>query len=66
MTIKNFKQKMTDKAKAKGCIWENFGQAELRKLEDRVINISDYTDEMNAKREQIAELDQWSSHFNFN
>jgi len=66
MTIGNFKQKMTAKAKAKGGIWENFGQKELRKLKDKVINISDYTDEMNAKRNQIKELNNWASNFNIN
>ena len=66
MNIKNFKQKMTEKAETKGYIWENFGQSELRKLKDKFINISDYSDEMNEKREQIEELDKWASHFNLN
>lgn len=64
MTIKNFKQKMTAKAKQKGRIWENFGQNELRKLKEKVIDLSDYSEEMNKKRDQIQALDDWASNFN--
>jgi uncharacterized protein YutD len=64
MTLNNFKQKMTEKARKKGYIWENFGQNELRKLKDKYIDISDYSNEMNTKREKIQELDDWASHFN--
>jgi hypothetical protein len=63
MQLKNFKEKMIEKAQKKGYIWENFGQSELIKLRDKIINISDYSNEMNAKREELQELSDWSSNF---
>lgn len=61
--IKNIKKRLIAKVKAKG-IYENFGQNEVRKLKDKHINISDYTDEMNLKRGLIDELDEWSMSYN--
>ena len=63
MNLKNFKQKMIEEAQKKGYIWENFGQSELRKLSDKIINISDYSDEMNAKRKELQALSEWASRF---
>ena len=63
MTIKSFKKEMIAKAIKKEKIWENFGQKELSKLRDKYINSSSYTDEMNKKRKELNELDNWASHF---
>ena len=41
--------KLINKVRTKG-LYENFGQREVRKLEDRFINSSSYTDEMNVNR----------------
>jgi len=64
ITINNFKSEMFKKAKKRGGVWENFGQKELGKLRDKIIDISDYSNEMNKKREQIKELDFWASNYN--
>lgn len=50
-------------AKSKG-LYENFGQKEVRKLEDKFIDISDYTDEMNKKRRLIELFNEWCMNYN--
>lgn len=45
-------------AKTKG-LYENFGQKEVRKLEDKFIKISDYSEEMNKNRRLIQMFDEW-------
>ena len=49
-------------AKSKG-LYENFGQKEVRKLEDKFIDISDYTDEMNEKRRLIELFNEWCMNY---
>jgi len=58
ITIKNFKQKMTEKAIKKGGTWENFGQKELRKIVDAMSS-----EEQKQNRIQISELNDWASNF---
>jgi hypothetical protein len=50
--------KLIKRAADKG-LYENFGQKEVRKLEDKFIDISDYTSEMNTKRRLIQIFDDW-------
>jgi len=50
-------------AKSKG-LYENFGQKEVRKLKDKFIDISDYTDEMNKKRRLIELFNEWCMNYN--
>ena len=50
--IANEKNKLIKRAKTKG-LYENFGQKEVRKLEDKYIDTSDYSDEMNNNRDLI-------------
>jgi hypothetical protein len=38
-------------------LYENFGQKEVKQLEDKHIDISSYTNEMNEKRKIIQEFD---------
>lgn len=47
-------------------VYENFGQKELRKLKDKYLDISDYSEEMNFIRKGLEEFDTWASHFNNN
>ena len=61
--LKSAKVKLIVKAE-RGGIYENFGQRELRKIEDEFINISSYTDEMNEMRNMIDEFDNWSARYN--
>lgn len=40
-------------------LYENFGQKEVRKLEDKFIDLSDYSEEMNKNRRLIQMFDEW-------
>ncbi len=60
--IKNYKRKLINEASKKG-LFENFGQNEVRKLKDKHINSSSYTDEMNEKRDLIRSFDEWAINF---
>jgi hypothetical protein len=61
--INNTKQKLINKVKRSG-LYENFGQKELRKLEDKYINLGDYTDEMNENRQLLKNFDEWAQTYN--
>jgi hypothetical protein len=54
--------KLIKKAKTKG-LYENFGQKEVKKLEDKFINITDYSDEMNKNRRLIQMFDEWCMNY---
>lgn len=58
--IKREKSKLIKKAKEKG-LYEDFGQKEVRKLEDRFIDSSDYTEEMNRDRRLIEMFEVFCS-----
>ena len=49
-------------AKTKG-LYENFGQKEVRKLEDKFIDISNYSEEMNKNRRLIQMFDEWCMNY---
>ena len=49
-------------AKAKG-LYENFGQKEVRKLEDKFIDSSDYSEEMNKNRRLIQMFNEWCMNY---
>jgi hypothetical protein len=50
------------KVKEKG-LYENFGQKEVRLIEDRFIDISDYSSEMNRIRTVISNFDNWCMNY---
>lgn len=54
--------KLIEIAKTKG-LYENFGQKEVRKLEDRFINISNYSEEMNKNRRLIQMFEEWCINY---
>ena len=54
--------KLMKKVKKSG-LYENFGQNEVRKLEDKFIDISDYTDEMNTNRRLIQLFEEWCRNY---
>jgi hypothetical protein len=54
--------KLINKVRTKG-LYENFGQREVRNLEDRFINSSSYTDEMNMNRLLIEEFNEWCMNY---
>ena len=56
--VKRERSKLIAKVKDNG-LWENFGQKEVRKLKDKYIDISKYTDEMNRRRDIIQDFNEW-------
>lgn len=60
--INQAKRKLIAKAKQSG-VYENFGQNEVRKLEDKFLDSSVYTEEMNQKRNMINEFDEWAMNY---
>ncbi len=60
--IEKLKKKLIEVAKIKG-IYENFGQKEVKMLEDKYINQSDYSKEMNDIRNLIQRFNDWCSSF---
>jgi hypothetical protein len=56
--IEKTKNSLLIKAKKSG-LYENFGQIELRKLKDKFIDSSSYTNEMNKIRQLLDNFDHW-------
>lgn len=56
------KRKLINKAKKQG-LYENFGQDEVRAIEEKFIDTSSYTDEMNRNRNLLNEFDNWAMNF---
>jgi hypothetical protein len=54
--------KLIKKAKTKG-LYEDFGQREVRKLEEKFIDTSDYSEEMNENRRLIQMFNEWCMHY---
>lgn len=61
--INKYKKALINKVKEKG-LYENFGQKEVRKLEDKHLDIGSYTDEMNKNRKLIDEFNEWAMNYN--
>jgi hypothetical protein len=61
--IKATQNKLIKKAARKG-IYENFGQKEVRELEDKHLDISDYGYEMKFMRATMEQFSKWCSHYN--
>jgi hypothetical protein len=59
--IRRAERKLIDEAKENG-LYENFGQEEVRAIKDKFIDISDYSDEMNANREMLQSFSMWCSN----
>ncbi|MGF7535242.1 hypothetical protein AAGG74_16430 [Bacillus mexicanus] len=56
--ISRAEKKLITEAKENG-LYENFGQKEIRMIRDKFINISDYSNEMNAKRNMLESFSKW-------
>ena len=56
--IEKTKAKLIKKCRLNG-LYENFGQNEVYQLEIKFIDTSDYSKEMNTKRELIRAFDNW-------
>jgi len=59
---KKIKTSLIKKWKSKGG-YENFGQKEIKKLEDKYIDISDYSADMKVIRQTIQALDDWAMQY---
>lgn len=60
--IQRKKAKLEKIARENG-LYENFGQKEVSELEDKYINISKYTDEMNNRRMEIQQFNNWCMNY---
>jgi hypothetical protein len=60
--INQTRKKLIAKAKRRG-LYENFGQDEVRALKEKHIDLSDYSKEMNAKRDQLQAFDNWCMNY---
>ena len=60
--ISKSRKQLENKAKKNG-IYENFGQKEVRKLEDKYINSSDYSEIMNTNRTMLQNFDTWCMNY---
>ena len=60
LSVDNFESYMIRKAKAKGGIYENFGQRELRELEDRC---PDWYGEDRETMKRIDMLRTWAENY---
>ncbi len=49
--------------KAEKGIYENFGQKEVREIEDKYIDNAKYTSDMNRRRLQLSEFDEWCMNY---
>ena len=48
----------------KNGLYENFGQKEVRLIEEKFINSSVYTTEMNSNRNKLQIFNEWCMNFN--
>ena len=60
--IANAKKKLIAKASKSG-LYENFGEKEIRSIEDKYIDISCYTGEMNNRRLALSLFFDWCMNY---
>ena len=60
--IKKEKDKLVKKCYLSG-LYENFGQKEVRKLEDKYIDSSCYSEEMNSHRDMLDNFNNWCMNY---
>lgn len=60
--IQREKNKLKKKAEKSG-VYENFGQKEVSELEDKYIDLSDYSVKMNCNRMLIADFSNWCMNY---
>ena len=64
--IRFAEDRLIKKADKKADVWENFGQDEVRKLEDAYIDSSVYTEAMNRGRDRINAFSHWCGTYSVN
>jgi hypothetical protein len=60
--VERVKKQLINKWKTKGP-YENFGQKELRQLEDKFLNISDYSSDMDEIQEILDSFFDWAINY---
>lgn len=60
--INRAKKILIDRAKANG-IYENFGQKEVKEIEDKFIDCCDYSTEMNNNRSKVRVFENWCMEY---
>ena len=63
--VNKIKKRLIKKAES-GKFYENFGQKEVDKLEDKYIDISSYTVEMNKIRDILTDFRKWARNYSPN
>lgn len=61
--IKQAKRRLMAETKSDG-LYENFGETEIRKLKDEFVDLTDYSEDMNKIRREIAVFEKWCLTFN--
>lgn len=61
--IRRAKKHLIQLAKSEG-LYENFGELEVGHIQSHFINISDYSDEMNARRSELTGFRRWLDSVN--
>lgn len=61
-SINRARTMLIDKAKENG-IYENFGQEEVRKIRDKFIDLSDYSNKMNDNRNKLDIFEKWCMNY---
>jgi len=61
--ISRAKNILIKKAERRG-LYENFGQDEVKEIEDHFIDYSSYTDEMNRNRKKLQLFNEWALNYN--
>jgi hypothetical protein len=58
--IRRAEKALISEAKKSG-LYEDFGQKEVRMIQDKFVNISVYNEEMNRKRDLLQSFSKWCS-----
>lgn len=56
-------KKLLENHVSKNGLYENFGQNEVRLIEDKFIDCSKYTTQMNKNRELLQEFNEWCMNY---
>ena len=61
--IKHAKSRLIEKVKKEG-LYENFGQEEVRQIQNDYIDLSSYSNAMIQNRQKLQRFDEWCMTYN--
>lgn len=66
--IEKLKNNLESKAKKKGCLWENFGQKEIRELKEKYEPLFESCDTSKkvSMQDDIHRLEDWAENYTLN